>query len=343
MARVDLTIRGAGVTGLALAWEAARRGARVRVIETARPGAGASGGLVGALAPHAPEQWTPTKAFQLDALLAAPAFWAGVEQAAGLSAGYARSHRWQPLVDEAAIALAHRRAEAAADLWRGQAAWRVIPRPDHPMAPPSPTGLLIEDTLSARLHPRMALDALQAAIRARGGEIVMGEAHEDGPVIHATGAAGLQALGQDLGRPMGDGVKGQAATFACPGVKTAPQTYVQGLHVVPHADGTVAIGSTSETAWDDPATTDSQLEALIARARDLFPILAQAPVLQRWAGIRPRAKSRQPLIGLWPGRTGHYVANGGFKIGFGLAPEVARVLIDLVLEGRDAIPEAFHP
>jgi glycine/D-amino acid oxidase-like deaminating enzyme len=45
------------------------------------------------------------------------------------------------------------------------------------------------------------------------------------------------------------------------------------------------------------------------------------------------------MLGPWPGRPGQFVANGGFKIGFGLAPGVARVMADLVLEGRDGIPE----
>ena len=36
MASVDLTVMGAGIFGLSIAWEATRRGARVRVIE---PGA----------------------------------------------------------------------------------------------------------------------------------------------------------------------------------------------------------------------------------------------------------------------------------------------------------------
>lgn len=55
MARVDLTVRGGGAFGLCIAWEAARRGARVRLIETVAIGAGASGGIVGALSPHVPE------------------------------------------------------------------------------------------------------------------------------------------------------------------------------------------------------------------------------------------------------------------------------------------------
>jgi glycine oxidase len=70
--------------------------------------------------------------------------------------------------------------------------------------------------------------------------------------------------------------------------------------------------------------------------------LQDAPVVERWAGLRPRSRSRAPMLGPWPGRPGHYIANGGFKIGFGMAPKVAEVMADLLLEGRDAIPEGFR-
>ena len=86
---------------------------------------------------------------------------------------------------------------------------------------------------------------------------------------------------------------------------------------------------------------DTQLDALHARAIAACPVLAGAPVLDRWAGLRPRAKSRAPLLGAWPGRAGHFVANGGFKIGFGMAPKVAQVMADLVLDGVDTIPPGF--
>ena len=46
----DVTVRGAGVFGLSVAWACARRGAKVRVIDPFGPAAGASGGIVGALA-----------------------------------------------------------------------------------------------------------------------------------------------------------------------------------------------------------------------------------------------------------------------------------------------------
>ncbi|MFC3117525.1 FAD-dependent oxidoreductase [Jhaorihella thermophila] len=56
LAMVDVTVRGAGIFGLSIAWECACRGARVQVVDPAGPGTGASGGLVGALAPHVPEK-----------------------------------------------------------------------------------------------------------------------------------------------------------------------------------------------------------------------------------------------------------------------------------------------
>ncbi len=340
MARVDLTVRGAGIFGLSVAWEAVRRGAKVRLIEAVGIGAGSSGGVVGALSPHVPECWNVKKAFQLDSLLMAAGWWRGVEVASGLVSGYGRVGRLQPLADPAAVDLARARGVSAEVLWRGEAVWRVIAATGAEWEPFSASGWLVEDDLSARVQPKMGCAALMAAIEAAGSEVLMGEADEVGPVIWATGVAGLAALGADLGRVVGGGVKGQAILLRYP-AQGLPQLFVDGLHVVPHVDGTVAVGSTSETVWSDPGV-DHQVEDLRARAVAALPVLAGAEVVERWAGVRPRAKSRAPLLGAWPGRPGHFVANGGFKIGFGMAPKVAEVMVDLVLEGRDAIPEEFR-
>ena len=343
MATPDLTVRGAGIFGLSIAWAAARRGARVRVTDTGRVGAGASGGIVGAMAPHVPEGWNDKKAFQLDSLLMAQDWWAAVTAAGGVSPGYARLGRLQPLADAAAVEVAQARAAGAARLWRGAAVWRVIPAKGTGWEPFSPTGLLVEDTLSARIAPRAALAALVAAIRAKGGEVLERVAGDDAarPVVWATGVAGLADLSRDLRQVVGAGQKGQAALLAhaLPG---APQIFAGGVHLVPHADGTVAVGSTTERDSDDPGT-DQRLEVLIAQARVLCPALADAPVVERWAGFRPRAHHRAPVLGAWPGRAGQYIANGGFKIGFGIAQGVAEAMADLVLEGRNRVPPDLDP
>ncbi len=269
MASVDVTVRGAGVFGLSVAWACAAR-APGAVVDPHGVGAGASGGLVGALAPHVPEAWNALKQFQFESLLMAGGWWAAVAVAGGVDPGYARTGRVQPLADAAAVEVARARAAGAAAHWGGLADWRVEPA-GGAFAPVSATGLVVRDTLTARLSPRGAGRALVAALRARGAEVVA-EAEDAGAVVHATGVAGLEALGLDLGRKVGGGVKGQAAAFAADAAE-APQVYAGGLHVVPHADGTVAVGSTSETRWATEGV-DGQVEDLIARARALVPALS---------------------------------------------------------------------
>jgi glycine/D-amino acid oxidase-like deaminating enzyme len=341
MASVDVTVRGAGAFGLSVAWICALRGARVRVVDPFGPGAGSSGGLVGALAPHVPENWNPKKAFQLDSLLMAEGFWAEVEAAGGVSPGYGRTGRLQPIADDHALELAQGRAIGAAELWQGKARWEIVEAADvGRFAPTSPTGKLIFDTLTGRMHPRRACAALVAALQTKGVEIVT-EAPDAGAVVWATGWQGLRALSDLFGRKVGDGVKGQAALFRF-AATDAPQLFVDGLHIVPHADGTVAVGSTSEREFTDPAAVDGQVDGLIEKARLALPDLAEAEVIERWAGVRPRARSRAPILGRWPDRPGHYIANGGFKIGFGMGPKVAHVMADLILDGTDGIPEGFR-
>lgn len=122
---VDITVRGAGIFGLSIAWTCARRGAAVQVVDPFGPGAGSSGGLVGALAPHVPENWNAKKAFQFESLIMAAPFWKQVEATGGVSAGYGRLGRIQPIADQKALDLARQRENTARTLWQGQAEWTV--------------------------------------------------------------------------------------------------------------------------------------------------------------------------------------------------------------------------
>ncbi|MEM8804346.1 MAG: FAD-dependent oxidoreductase, partial [Pseudomonadota bacterium] len=295
------------------------------------------GGVVGALQPHTPDPWNEKKQFQLESLLKARSFWPKVEAVSGLPSGYAQVGRVMPLKNERDIGLAQSRVTAATENWGDAAVWKVSAALDEirtGWSTSSPTGYYVHDTLSAILHPRQVVASLAKAIQAKGGEIGS-DGQNEGAVIWATGWQGL------IDMDAGNGVKGQAAVFEHD-ASGAAQLYADGLHLIPHRNGTVAVGSTSEREFDRPDTTDNQLDDIIAKARALVPALSDAPVLERWAGVRPRAKSRAPLLGPWPESEGHFVANGGFKIGFGMAPKCAEVLVDLVLNGTDTIPEAFR-
>jgi len=341
MAMADITVRGAGAFGLTIAWVCAQRGAKVQVVDPFGAASGSSGGLVGALAPHVPENWNHKKAFQLDSLLMAEDFWAGIEAAGGVPSSYGRTGRLQPIKDDKALALALRRAETSRDLWRGEAEWSVCKVSDlGSWTPPSATGYVIHDTLAARMSPRRAADSLIAGLAVLGVQVVP-DAPDQGQVVHAKGFAGLQELNAELGKTVGGGVKGQSAVLRFD-AGDVPQIFADNLYMVPHSDGTLAIGSTSEREFDAPYETDELLEDVIERIRTLMPVLHGAEVIDRWAGVRPRAKTRSPMLGAYPNRPGHFIANGGFKIGFGMAPKVAHVMADLLLDGVDAIPDGFR-
>ena len=343
MAIATVEVFGGGIFGLSVAYACAKRGARVRVIEKRRVGAGASGGVLGALAPHTPDNWNEKKQFQLESLILAESWWAEAAGIGGVSPDYRRNGRIQPIASQRSLDLAKQRQAEALRRWNGFAEWRVR-KVTGDWAPSSATGFVVFDTLSASISPVKAMQCLAAAVEALGGEILEGVTVGEGAefTVHATGFEGLAAMNTSLGADFGRGEKGQAALLACD-AETEPQIFADGIHAVPQSGGAVAVGSTSEREHDGGAATDARLDELIARTRRLIPLLEGAPVIGRWAGIRPRPSTRAPWIGPCPARPGHFIANGGFKIGFGLAPMTGETLADLMLEGKCRIPRAFFP
>ena len=326
-----------------MAYACAKRGARVRVIEKRCVGSGASGGFLGALAPHTPDNWNEKKQFQFDSLILAESWWLEAAGIGNVSPDYRRNGRIQPIASQRSLDLAKQRQAEAQRRWNGLAEWRVQ-EISGDWAPGSATGFVVFDTLSARIRPIKALQCLASAVQALGGEILQGVSVGRGAeiTVHATGSDGLTALNKSLGADFGRGEKGQAALLACDADKE-PQIFADGIHAVPQPGGTVAVGSTSERHHDGTAATDRQLDQLIARARRQIPRLSEAPVIGRWAGIRPRPSTRSPWTGPYPGRPGHFIANGGFKIGFGLAPMIGETMADLMLQGQCRIPRGFLP
>jgi len=121
--------------------------------------------------------------------------------------GYLRSGRVQPIADGAALALAERRAETAVEFWGDAAQWRIAEASDG-WCPTSPTGKVVIDTLSARLHPKQACLSLAWAIETRGGEILR-KGVARGAVVWATGYQGLEQMTALHTRQVGNGARGR--------------------------------------------------------------------------------------------------------------------------------------
>ena len=165
---VDLVVHGAGVLGLTVAWEAAKRGLKVCISDPNGIAGMASGGIVGALAPHVPENWNSKKQFQFQSLINAERFWNEVDLESGLDSGYSRLGRLQPIDDEKALLLARNRLESSKHLWCGLAKWQIVDN-SGAWSLTSRTKKWVFDNLSARINPIEACFSLACAIEKRGG------------------------------------------------------------------------------------------------------------------------------------------------------------------------------
>ena len=342
MTSVDVEVRGGGIFGLAVAWSCVKMGASVRVIEKRTIGSGASGGPVGALAPHAPDNWNTKKAFQLESLLMAEDWWSVASEVGKIDPGYARIGRIQAVPNRpGAEDLAQRRRREAVANWKGKAEWSVTGAGDSWLPQPA-SGLVVLDSLSARINPARAMLCLAEALRRSGCDILEGtsEGGKTEFTVWATGHEGLQQINRDFAAEIGRGEKGQALMIDYD-AGSMPQIYSDGIHVVPHANGTTSVGSTSERYFTSPSTVDAKLDELHSRAIRTIPAIRNAAVIAKWAGVRPRTANRTPLLGRHPRRNGQFIANGGFKTGFGFAPLVGESMAQLILENTSRIPEEF--
>ena len=371
----DLLVVGGGVFGLWTARRAVEAGMSVRLVEARRIGAGASGGVLGALTAHAPDRWDEKKEFQLRALAELPGEVARLEEETGRSCGYRRTGRVMPIRSDAFAAQVERRREGALKHWAPHDPSFVYERRAFDAVAPALAGWLdphaapkgvVFDGLAARIAPRAYLASLQASLQgsadvAEGTRFLRMERGaallDNGDRVaagHVALAAGFEVFAlhpelTPLGAPRG-GVKGRSARFRLPGFEDRALLYEDGTYVAPHDDGSVAVGSTDEKDWAGPDADPFEEgrkadgdDAFLTRAAALCPALNGVTPLERWAGVRPKARSRAPLIGPVEDSGRLWVAGGGFKIGFGVAHRLAASLVERIAgsgEGRSA-PDRF--
>ncbi|MDL2400442.1 NAD(P)/FAD-dependent oxidoreductase [Rhizobium mayense] len=360
---VELLIVGGGIMGLWAAVHAERLGIDALLVDSGRLGQGASGGLLGALMPHMPDKWSEKKQFQFDALVSLEHEIAALEAATGLSAGYRRSGRLIPLPKQhlRKIALGHSR-DAETHWHHGDRRfhWHVLDAAPASgwIDPAAGESGFVFDTLAARVAPRAFLRVL-AEYLSKAKHVRVVEATEVESVDPDRGVAAtregalrfrrcilsaghrsfpiLDELTPGRHSPLGVPVKGQAALLKADVDAALPVIFRDGLYIVPHEGGLVAVGSTSENRFCDPLSTDDQLDDLLGAARMMAPTLAGAEVVERWAGLRPKAIDRDPMVGAHPGHQRLIALTGGFKVSFGLAHRLAEAAVREALE----IPFSF--
>jgi glycine oxidase len=341
----DAIVVGAGVIGLACAWRAARRGARIAVLDRTVPPAGATRVAAGMLAPVG--ELTFGEPELLEMTLAAAAFYPGfvaeLESVTGVSVGYTR---------QGALHVALDRDEAAElrrvhDLQRSlglEAEW-LPPRRCRELEPgltPSFNGG-VHAPGEASVDPRKLTAALLAALvaervevrtgveveealfeedRMAGVRTAAGEELRAGAVVLATGAwSGRAEWLPEPARPPVRPVKGQILELrALRGAAPCERTLVsERVYLVPRSDGRLIAGATVEEQGFDTRVTGGAVHELLREAYRLLPEVAEMELVEASAGLRPGTPDNLPLIG--PGALdGLVLATGHYRNGILLAP-----------------------
>jgi glycine oxidase len=128
-------------------------------------------------------------------------------------------------------------------------------------------------------------------------------------------------------------VKGQILSLRALG-RTPRQVIWSGeCYLVPRPDGEVVLGATEEEGNYDPRPTLAGVNRLTEAALDVVPAAGGFTVEGAWAGLRPAAPDRYPIIGDAPGIEGLFVATAHYRHGVLLGPLTGRRVADHILTG----------
>lgn len=335
-----IIVIGGGIAGLASAWELARRGARVEVLERGEPGRESSWAGAGILSLLLPWDYPAAVTDLAEASLRLYPDWiAGLRAHAATDPEYrctgmlvlppydgARAAAGAPLPPTLAALAAALPAPAGHPLWLPGVAQVRNPRLLQAMREAlANCGVAIHDRLGA-VAIETAADQVVAAVagdRRWQADLYMVAAGAWSAELLGPHAAGLPV------RP----VRGQMLLYrAAPG-RLPAIVYQDGHYLVPRADGHILAGSTLEEAGFDKSTTAAAGAELATLVTALLPDVAAAGPLRHWAGLRPGSPGNVPIIGRHPLLANLYVNAGQFRYGVTLAPASAAHLADLV-DGR---------
>ena len=360
----DIIVIGAGIVGCAVAYELARRGASVEIVDDRPAGMGATQASAGVLGPYVEAR---AEGALLDltsrSLELFDEFVRSVSADSGIQIRYRRSGTVDVATDEDQLSC----LLAVADLLarRGVPAELLDRRGVHDVEPHLATGVV--GGLLIPTHGFVAaLDlsrALVAAARRHGAQLI-----EHGRVVRicrdgsdlrvetdrgSLGASGVVvAAGSWAGQIEVEGatrvpvrpVRGQLLQLAWSGPPLRRVTWSERCYLVPWDDGTLLVGATVEEAGFDERTTVAGIRDLIEAATELAPQTQAASFQSARVGLRPASADLLPVVGSSVVLPNLMYATGHYRNGVLLAPLTAELVASVMLDAaHDPALELMRP
>jgi glycine oxidase len=353
----DVAIVGAGIVGCSIAFELAKAGMRVCVLERGGIGEESSAAAAGMLSgQHGVMTFEARyrlhhEGRELHATLAEE-----LRELTGLDVEFCRWGLLELLFTPREVRAADRCYEL-----QTQAGLRVerLSREDtlklEPMVTPDIQGA-IRYPDEAHVHNGRLTIALAEAARRTGvelrsgepavallrqGERVVGVRSPNDTVQAETVIIANGAWSADLLRPLGLTVPVRPMRGQMLAVRTVPRLineviYGHHMYAVPRPDGETLIGATVEDIGFRKEVTLEGLEELVQAGRRITPGLMQAPVARTWAGLRPGSPDGLPLVGPVDGIPGLLLAVGHYRNGILLGPMTGLLVKQLLADGVHA-------
>ena len=363
MKSYDAIIAGGGLIGGAIALELARNDLRVAIFDAQEPGREASWASAGILSP-APESpgMIPLVPIGKASLAAYPEFIAQVEELSGMETGYRAKGTVEALFSRHAreelntIVALHRGFGLAAEPISAKEARELEPALSEELeaAVLRPNEASVDNRLLAKallegakklgaeIHAGRAVQAIWQEGAKCCGALVDGEKIPAKFTIIAAGAFSAQIAGVEKLSPVHP-AKGQMLALRCAPAKIERVLWSERIYLVPRNDGRILCGATVELAGFDKTVTAGGMHANLDAAMELAPILAEASIEEKWAGLRPDSPDHLPILGP-AGVDGLLIATGHYRSGVLLTPITAKLIGEFILQKTPSVDwEKFSP
>ncbi|CAM3920895.1 glycine oxidase ThiO [Mesobacillus thioparans] len=125
-------------------------------------------------------------------------------------------------------------------------------------------------------------------------------------------------------------VKGECLSVLTNKQLISGTVFSHGCYIVPKKSGRLIIGATVKPDTFDERVTLDGISTLMEKAKHLVPGIAECELEHAWTGIRPLSEDGLPFLGEHPSYRNLYIAAGHFRNGILLSPATGELIADLM-------------